>query len=289
MPGPSLVESQQWKQVTAPPADGDDVTMTAGSAPLRTNVLEPLHGRDSYLFNGPHNGFVDHVVAKVDGATGARVWTLVSARRLAIHRADGITIDSFSPSGTTLALGATFATDPDTIAYIYAVNDAGTLALEASLTAPEASLRFKTGDTSRVYLGAIVIDGAGDALPMVQVGRRVRLLYGADAQTNLRLTVGGLVGGGSVTRALPVPPHARIAAIVLHGTKAVMASNQAVSVRPAGASSAWLTQVWLTSYPSAAQISTACELPLLSAANCVIDSPDESEVVTRVHTVGWEE
>lgn len=289
MPGPSLTESKQWTQVTAPPADGDDVAMTAGSAPLRTNVLEPMHGRDSYLYNGPHNGFVDHVVATIDGAAGSRVWTLVSARRLAIHRSDGITIDSFSPSGTTLALGLTFAGDPNTIAYVYARNNAGALVLEASLIAPESTLRFKTGDASRVYLGAIVIDGSGDAVPMVQCGRRVRLLYGADATTDARLTVNGPAGAGDVTRALPVPPHARVAAIVLHGTRAAISAEQIVSVRPVGATAAWLQQLWLTSYSGSAQIGTACELPLHSAPSCIINGPGDSEVVTRVRTVGWEE
>lgn len=289
MPGPALTESKRWDSVTAPPADGDDVAMTAGSAPLRTNVLEPLYGRDSYLFNGPHNGFVDHVVARVDGASNARVWTLVSARRLAIHRADGVTIDSFSPSGTTLALGVFFAGVPNTIGYIYAYNSSGTLTLEASTTAPEATLRFKTGDTTRVYLGAVTIDGSGDAVPMVQVGRRVRLLYGASAAVTARLTVNGPSGAGDVTRALPVPAYARSAALVLHGKKAAMSSEQVIAVRPVGSSDAWMQQLWLTSFSSTAEVKTACEIPLWSEASVIVTSPGDSEIETRVRCVGWEE
>lgn len=292
MPGPALTESKRWDSVTAPPADGDDVAMTAGSAPLRTNVLEPLYGRDSYLFNGPHNGFVDHVVARVDGASNARVWTLVSARRLAIHRGDGVTIDSFSPSGTTLALGVFFAAVPNTIGYIYAYNNAGALALEASTTAPESTLRFKSGDPSRIYLGAVTIDGSGDAVPMVQTGRRVRLLYGASSAVTARLTVNGPAGSGDVTRALPVPSYARSASIVLHGKKGTMSSEQSISARPVGATDSWLQQVWLTTFSSTAEQKTAGEIPLwstVSVASVIINGPGDSEVETRVRCVGWEE
>lgn len=177
MPGPSLVESRIWELVTAPPADGDDVAIASGAAPLRANVLQRLYARDSYLLNGPFHGYVDPSYQADITASGTnRTWTLRTAKRIAIRRADGSgIIDAFTVGGSavTVAIGVLGANSE---AFVYAWNDAGVLKLEVSSTLPEPSLDFLDSDLTRVYLGSFLTDGAGRAVTQVQRGRDVMLV-----------------------------------------------------------------------------------------------------------------
>lgn len=175
MPGPSLTETRTWETVTAPPADGDDLAIATGTAPLRPNVLQKLYSRESYLFNGPFHGFVDPAYqAEITASGTTRTWVLRTAKRIALERADG-TIDVFTVGGVALSIviGALAANQE---AFVYAYNNAGTLALEVSSTLPEPSLDFKDSDPTRVYLGSFITDDAGRAITQVQCGRRYVLI-----------------------------------------------------------------------------------------------------------------
>ena len=126
-------------------ADGDDVAITAGAAPLRTNVLQKLYARESYLFNGPFHGFVDpNYQADITASGTNRTWTLRAAKRISITRDDasGI-IDTFVVGGTpvSVAIGVLGTNDE---AFVYAYNNAGTLTLEVSSTLPSRRSTSKT-------------------------------------------------------------------------------------------------------------------------------------------------
>lgn len=208
MPGPSLVESRLFESVTAPPADGDDVAVSVGSAPFRPNFMQIMAGRDSYLFSGPHHGFLDHVRAEVTASGTDRTWVLRGVRAFAAERTDN-SIDRLSlGAGASLALTGLSAS---TWYYVYGFNNGGVIGLEASLTTPDGALRFSSGSGTRVYLGCFRTDTAGRAIPMVQNGRRYTFRSGYSGISGTPLQLGDSAGtaGHTIVSAL-VPAHVRV-------------------------------------------------------------------------------
>ena len=207
MPGPTLTESRLFESVTAPPADGDDVAVSAGTAPFRANFMQVMAGRDSYLYNGPHHGFLDHVRAEVTADGTDRYWVLRGIRAIAAERTDD-TINRLSlGAGSSLALTGLSAS---TWYYVYGSNNAGTLALEATTTLPDGALRFSSGDTTRVYLGCFFTDGAGRAIPMVQNGKSYTFRSGYSGITGTPLALGTSSGAGHTIVSAIVPGHVRV-------------------------------------------------------------------------------
>ena len=228
MPGPSLTESRLWESVTAPPADGDAVSISAGAAPLRANFMQKMAGRDSYLFNGPFNGFLDHVRAEVTASGTDRTWHLRSVRNLAIHRGDG-TINRFTDGTGTTSIALT-GLSASTWYYVYAYNNAGVLALEVSATLPEPTLDFKDSDTTRVYLGCFVTDTAGRAVPQFQSGRRYTFRPGFAGLSGVPLLLGDSVGfSGFISVSARVPDHVRCALVSYYSI-----TNTTTAARTAG-------------------------------------------------------
>jgi len=289
MPGPSLVESRLWESVTAPPADGDDVAITAGAAPLRTNVLQKLYARESYLFNGPFHGFVDPAYQADITASGTnRTWTLRAAKRISITRDDasGI-IDTFVVGGTpvSVAIGVLGANDE---AFVYAYNNAGVLALEVSSTLPEPSLDFKDSDTTRVYLGSFRTDGAGRAVPQVQCGRRYRVLAGHSGITGTPLVCGATAADGVLAVAARAPSTAKSGHFALTaGKNAPPTGTRAVGIGAVGTNAGALlirvenAEVWI--YRTA-----AVDLPIIGG-QIEISTSKQSEMFAEASCLGWEE
>lgn len=289
MPGPSLVESRLWESVTAPPADGDDVAITAGTGPLRPNVLQKLYARESYLFNGPFHGFVDPAYQADITASGTnRTWTLRTAKRLSITRDDtsGI-IDTFVVGGTpvSVAIGVLGANDE---AFVYAYNDAGTLKLEVSGTLPEPSLDFKDSDTTRVYLGSFRTDGAGRAVPQVQCGRRYRVLAGHSGITGTPLLCGSTTADGVLAVAARAPSTAKSGHFALTaGKNAAPTASRAVGIGAVGTNAGALlirvenAEVWI--YRTA-----AVDLPIIGG-QIEISTSKVSELFAEASCLGWEE
>lgn len=287
MPGPSLVESRLWESVTAPPADGDDVAIASGTAPLRANVLQKLYARESYLFNGPFHGFVDPAYQADITASGTdRTWTLRTAKRIALTRADGSgVIDVFTVGGTPLAvsIGVLGANDE---AFVYAYNNAGVLALEVSSTLPEPSLDFKDSDTTRVYLGSFRTDGAGRAVPQSQCGRSYAALLGHAGITGDPLKCGSTVADGVIAVPARAPSTAKIGLFqAMAGKNSTPTGVRNAGLRAVGGGGVSFpiqnAEVWVFRYGN-------CEVPIIGGQVELYTSL-QAEVFVDAWCVGWRE
>lgn len=106
--------------------------------------------------------------------------------------------------------------------WVYAYDSSGTLAVEASTTAPESSLTFKTSDTTRRYLGCFRTSTGSVVLPFRSVGGRFRYRASwdnaAELQALLTTTAAGaatdviLARGGTASKEL-IPAHTRLAIV----------------------------------------------------------------------------
>ncbi|MBL8684431.1 MAG: hypothetical protein JNK05_34980 [Myxococcales bacterium] len=232
MPGPSLTESRLFESVTAPPADGDDVAVSAGAAPFRDNFMQKMAARDSYLFNGPHHGFLDHVRAEVTASGTDRTWVLRGVRAFAAEQTDSSINRLSLGAGASLALTGLSAS---TWYYVYGFNNGGVIGLEASLTTPDGALRFSSGSGTRVYLGCFRTDTAGRAIPMVQNGRHYTFRDGFTGLSGTPLELGS-TSGAPVAVDARVPPHVNVAR-VRFGTGLVggaVSSTRSAGVRVVG-------------------------------------------------------
>ncbi len=123
--------------------------------------------------------------------------------------------DRLSGAAGTLALGTLPA---DVWRYVYAWNDGGALEYEISATAPEAGLVWKTGDTSKRYVGSFRTGIGGAVAPMHRVARETRqafrvLTAGTDASWT------ELILDDTLASVDVIPPHAsrallRVSAVV---------------------------------------------------------------------------
>lgn len=121
--------------------------------------------------------------------------------------------------------------------YVYLKVTAGALALEISTTAPDATLVFKTGDTSRRYVCAFFATAAN----AIRGFRKAGPIYRLDMDTVPTFTPADSTGAGVwVDLALGtgatgfVPPTARIAYVNLL-TITNTAATQTVAIRTKGA------------------------------------------------------
>jgi hypothetical protein len=105
--------------------------------------------------------------------------------------------------------------------YVYAYDSSGTLAVEASTTAPESSLTFKTSDTTRRYLGCFRTSTGSVVLPFRSVNGRFLYRASWDTVSELQALLATsvvsatdviLARGGTASKEL-IPPHTRMARV----------------------------------------------------------------------------
>lgn len=102
--------------------------------------------------------------------------------------------------------------------YVYAYDNAGTLALQASLDAPDAALVWKsTGDLTHRYLGCFRTDGAGSPIYMSAARGHCRWLTAPAARA--ALSTGSAIAATSVACAAYAPPHARLLCVTTLATE----------------------------------------------------------------------
>lgn len=283
MPGPALTDSPTWAEITAPPADGDPIAMTAGTAPLLPTVIQKLYDRDRYLHDGPFHGYCETVRSRIVATDAVnRVWTLVSAGRIALDRGDG-RIDVFTPSNVTLSnpnIG-NFPVSYPGWGFVYGYNNAGVFAVEQSTTEPDAASRFKTGDPSRVYLGTYLVSAEGIAIPQAQVGRSYTLcahsLYSLPPQRTV------FVSGASVVPAL-APARALVGKYLFKVAFGAAPSgmDRTAAIRTVGASSTY--EVIAPAYPFMLTV----DIPIIDGS-IELYCANINESVPSATLVGWEE
>lgn len=108
----------------------------------------------------------------------------------------------------------------DTWYYLYGYVSGAGIAFEYSTTVPDSSLRFKNGDTSRRYFGPFrtYTDGGSTkihAFTMMNGRYLYRLRTVNQAVALSALTGGAATAATAVSLASLIPPHARIADIVI--------------------------------------------------------------------------
>jgi hypothetical protein len=94
-----------------------------------------------------------------------------SATSLTIKGLGAVTVETAAGVWTTVAVPTSVTIDPtavfgaalvaDTRYWVYATITAGALAWHVSTTAPDAGFRFKTGDTSKMYVSTFITGAAG--------------------------------------------------------------------------------------------------------------------------------
>lgn len=98
--------------------------------------------------------------------------------------------------------------------YVYAFNNAGSVDYEISTTAPLASRRTKTGDTTRRYLGCFPTLSTGAPVPLrASRGRYVYRHSGSAVADTRVLSSGNQTTNTAVDCSALVPPHARLATV----------------------------------------------------------------------------
>lgn len=157
----ALTASDAFGTVTVPD-DGEAAVATAPGVPASRvtleEVIQNLANRDEWLRRSMHGTLKSPPTLRI--REGATVLDFGACTELVLGE------DRLSGAAGTLALGTLPA---DVWRYIYAYNDGGALEYELSATAPEAGLVFKSGDTTRRYLGAFRTTLLGLVVPFSNV------------------------------------------------------------------------------------------------------------------------
>lgn len=191
----------------AVPDDGEAAVATAPGVPASRvtleEVVQALANRDEWIRRSLQGTLKSPPWLRIrEGATdleiGACTELVLGENRL-------------SGAATTLALGTLPA---NVWRYVYAWNDGGALEYEISATVPEAGLVFKTGDTTRRYIGAFRTTLLGLVVPFQLVRGRARQIHRVlSAGTSATWATLALRDIASTVDA--IPPHAQRAELRL--------------------------------------------------------------------------
>lgn len=206
----TLTETATFGASVAVPATGEARTAASVQTPFQelTNRSAWTKGALNGLLLGTRLLYSNSAGSATDVFVGPIATLVLGSRVLSSAAA----LEVPTPGGGLAA---------ETWYYVYAYDSSGTLAVEASTTAPESSLTFKTSDTTRRYLGCFRTSTGSVVLPFRSVNGR--FLYRASwdtaselqallATTGVSATDVILARGGTATKEL-IPPHTRMARV----------------------------------------------------------------------------
>lgn len=206
----TLTETATFGASVAVPATGEARTAASVQTPFQelTNRSAWAKGALNGLLLGTRLLYSNSAGSATDVFVGPIATLVLGSRVLSSAAA----LEVPTPGGGLAA---------ETWYYVYAYDSSGTLAVEASTTAPESSLTFKTSDTTRRYLGCFRTSTGSVVLPFRSVNGR--FLYRASwdtaselqallATTGVSATDVILARGGTATKEL-IPPHTRMARV----------------------------------------------------------------------------
>lgn len=166
---------------------------------------------------------VDEFTVEPGGSSSSFTITVGGIQALVLAREDGSVYEAFyyvtsSPTITEANVaGGVLANS--TRYYVYAFNDAGTLAFEIVTTAPRASRIHQSGSgagpQARRYLGTFVTNASGAPIPCRAIRGRYTFRRSALGATALRVIAGSATSWTSVDLSALIPPHARVASVEL--------------------------------------------------------------------------
>jgi len=108
--------------------------------------------------------------------------------------------------------------------YLYAYNNAGSIAFEHSTGAPDAGLVFKQTDFTRRYLGCFRTDGSAAIHKFIKVGNIYQYKFQRQIITNA-----GVTAGATQSASAFVPPHCKLVELHAELKNAVAASSTGVT------------------------------------------------------------
>lgn len=201
----TLTETSSFDATMSIPQDGDPLVInTGGSGRPLEDPLQKLTNRTKYLFDQIPNGYVR------GGCLRAPLDTNIYIAPVEIL-VGGVLISKTTEA--TLAVGTV---TNNTWYYVYGYNNSGNLGVELSSTAPDAALRFKTSDSTRVYLGAVRSISTTEVRPFRMSTRGAYLVRWSVTNTTpfVALTAGNATSFTDVSLTSHLPPHGRLARVL---------------------------------------------------------------------------
>ena len=166
--------------------------------------------------------------------------------------------------------------------YVYAYDNAGALALQASLDAPDAARTWKsTGDGTHRYLGCFRTDGAGAPIYLSTTRGTTRWLTAPAARA--ALSAGNATSATSVACAAYAPPHARLVCVSTLATE----SGAAPATYSLFETTTGAAQVQHRA-PASQSVSHSAEL-VCTSAQAVAYLCSTTDVALTVYVDGWRE
>jgi hypothetical protein len=267
----NLTDVSAFTSPVIAPADGD--TRNAASI---TQGEQPLADRTRFLLNA---------------SVGQLLWN-ARIRVAAVTTGIGVYIGAVESLliGTSLLTQAAETEVTGTIPlagvsswyYVYAYNNAGALALQVSLDAPDAALCWKSsGDLTHRYLGAFRTDGSGNPIYMTSSRGHCRWMTAPAARA--ALSAGSAIAATSVACAAYAPPHARLLCVTTLATETGAApATYSLFETTSGAAQA-LHQV-----PASQSTTNGAEL-VCTAAQAVAYVCSTVDVDLTIYVDGWRE
>lgn len=216
----TLTGTATYHTTTNVPAAGD-----ARSAASVDGAFQDLLDNDTYL----NTRLLGDGIVLWRGSLAS----IPSTNHIAIGAIDQVIVGGKSFHGNPTTFDAATVT-ASTRYYIYCYDNSGSLAYEKSTTAPDSNLYFKTGDTTRVYLGTFLGASSGGGIVSFYAKRGVYSYRESDVANNdTRVLAGGTSTSYAAVPAVPiVPASARKVWITVLGT--TLANSQIGAIRTTG-------------------------------------------------------
>lgn len=166
--------------------------------------------------------------------------------------------------------------------YVYAYDNAGALALQVSLDAPDAALVWKsTGDLTHRYLGCFRTDGSGN--PIYMSTSRGTCRWMTAPAVRAALSAGSATSATSVACAAYAPPHARLLCV----TMLTMETGAAPATYSLSETTTGAVQV-LHQVPASQSTTHAAEL-VCTSAQAIAYLCSTGDVDLTIYVDGWRE
>lgn len=213
------------RSVVKSPVNGD----AADASTLTSETTQPMANNLGFTYQGLYGSHQLPTLYSVNG-TDIVVGAIPAMRTttVIISKTTTTTVVAATALGSALANSTWY--------YLYAYNNAGTLAFSVSTTAPQANLRYKTGDNDSAYCGCFRTNGSAVIIPFQATGGRYVYTLPLNA-----LTVGASppTSFTDLSLASYVPPHSRLAALQALAFQA--SSPEFLRVKPKGVTASGLT------------------------------------------------
>lgn len=217
----NLTDSSAFTAPVVAPAGGDPRTAASVAAGMQS-----LANRTRLLLNG--------LVGHLQWGRRLRVGAVTSGIGVYVGAIESVTVGTSvltQPAETEIA-GSLPLASVSTWHYVYAYDNAGSLALQVSTDPPDAALAWKsTGDLTHRYLGCFRTDGSGNPIYLEAAGGTYQWMNALASRE--ALAAGAATVATNVGCAAFAPPHARLLRLRLK-TSDTSGADRTSSLLPTG-------------------------------------------------------